>query len=123
MSFEVIITAAIVMVAYCVNRKFEDKDREISDLKEELSQVKRELYFEQSSTKHENELYDSLLKNYYKVLETYNIPVNWESLEAEEENEADEDDEDEQMVEIFVKDKNGTRAVKVPTKCVSFKRR
>ena len=40
-----------------------------------------------------------------------------------EKYEADEDDEDEQMVEIFVKDKNGTRAEKVPAKHISFKRR
>lgn len=43
--------------------------------------------------------------------------------EQKEKREVYEDDEDEQMVEIFVKGKDGTRVEKVPAKCVSFKRR
>lgn len=123
--WEIIVTIAVGAVAYHIHCEFEEKNRIISDLKEEVGQIKRELKFEQSSKKHADELYDNLLETYYKVLETYNIPGNWESLEAEKEemSEADEDDEDGQMVEIFVKDKNGTRTEKVPAKYVNFKGR
>lgn len=120
--FEGIIAFAVVLVGYYISRKFEDKGKEVSDLKEELRQTKRELELKQSSLEWAEGAYDKLLQDYYKVLERYNIPVNWESLEAEEEQEY-EDDEDEQMVEIFVKGKDGTRTEKVPAKYVNFKGR
>lgn len=116
---EIIIPIVVGFGGLYLHSKFEDKDREISDLKEELGRIKRILEREQSSAKHANELYDSLLEKYYKVLEEYNIPINWESLKAEEEQE----DEDEQMAGIFVKGKFGTRVEKVPAKYVNFKRR
>lgn len=118
--FEIIVALAIGAAGYHIHCVFEAKDREISDLKEELRRASREIESKQSSSEWANGAYDRLLKNYYEVLEKYNIPVNWKSLE-EEECEVDEDDEDEQMVEVTTIGKDGTRTTKVPAIHVSFK--
>lgn len=94
--FGTIIALLVGAVCYYIHCKFDEKERTISDLKEELYQAKRELKFEQSARAHADELYNNLLADYY-------------------------DDEDEQTMEIFIKGKDGTRAVKVPAQHISFK--
>ena len=108
----------VCFILYCEFRKGRSNTAE---LKEELGKVKKELESETSSKEWANEAYDRLLEDYYEVLERHNIPVNWKSSE-EEEYEADEDDGDD-LVEIVVKGKDGTRIEKVPAVNISFKGR
>ena len=117
---EIIIPIVIGFGGIYLHNKFEDKDREISDLKEELGQTKRKLESAISSKEWLEKSHEDLIEKYEMLLGRYNPPPRW--WEAEEEQDC-EDAEDEQMAEIFVKGKFGTRVEKVPAKYVNFKRR
>ena len=116
--FEIVILVAIFIGSIYINSRFEDKIRTISDLKDELRRTTSELELKQSSLEWHRDAYNKALERYFNVLERYDIPENWESLDDDED---DEDYEDDEMVEVIVHGKDGTRIEKIPAIHVSFK--